>query len=1228
MKKKHKKILISLIALGAVGATALGATLVGCTVSSRNANSEYKKKLYELINKTKSELAFLTDDKREEVVKFIEVVSQFQNELSNKSIKFKDKYNELSKLYAEFNSSIIEQEKTKLTNLIYKTKKLLESEFADEKYFDIVNQIKSLLDKNSIKPEDNFTSYVPLIQSQNEILKAVEKANSYKNKLIENEKNNQDKVAQELENKQNALIDKVNKIKEQYLKNYPSLNDFKLNSTLSPLNDLVNKILDSAKDMEVEQINENTTKLNDLLKKTLNELNAYNEDKEKSLKNYQNNLSALNELKNTLVANNSYELLDKVNTYLSTLPTEEQLSNFSKEQLDEKAEQISIVVENVVSSINEVKLKQQYLKSLYDKVIANELEKYNDYPEIKEEFKKSLDKSIDNYQNVMDMNELNNRVQSIKDANTKAKSDLEKAHNAALHEAKVEQLKNLIEFIKENQLKDYETIKESEIKKILSELNDATTDAENNISNLNDHEIDEKINLLNNIIDKTNTSLTNYNNQKDEAIKQLNEDIKNGTTLLDSLADPNLDKFKQELSKIIDDANSLDTNIATLTDINNLSSKLNDKSTKITAIANLYEEIKKAKQEVSNALENKPEYQTIQDNFDNIVNNLLENINLDQEQELFDQNITQLLEQLNQAKDNALIDKYRTDINAEVSYWNENERLNNDFTYIESTDLASDIKTSFDNASNNQDYSLEQIKESFDTMNSKVLEGYKDILNKLVAKVEAENYNYDLYPELKTKLDKAKALSTSTNSRELQAKFTELKDEYEKVKTAESTRLSLLEELKNKISESQTFDTNTKNNARFSQIKTDIQTAISSANEGTVENLSHGEIEKRLAAITQALETVTNAKAAEEQAAETNKATYESIIKQINAEEAKIMYEPLYANIKTTMRNNTNSIVNENTPKIDDLHSSTIAELNTKLSKILEDSKQAKANKYKEIKNQLTELSSQFDNKYTSFSTLVQGEQWFAGKNYSEDFKNKARTYATKMKVKADKYKEYLATENADIFSMFGYSRSYEFLLKFMEWFENVAAVSTQDEFITNTTKAASLDEMINLHYNFDTTSSFRSSVLFTGASSSDNYRNIFNTNIYLDSGYQKEIYKDYINKQGQNLYVRDAKNEELWNKNGLIPLIWNTQQWMDYLFSPSFLASVDASNPMFRSNLYNNVFVKAENDDTVIGNNARPHVVMRRWFSAKYLVELQSKFISNKKTYPEINFTADKLLD
>ncbi|MBW0594771.1 hypothetical protein HUN03_00426 [Mycoplasmopsis anatis] len=1228
MKKKHKKILISLIALGAVGATALGATLVGCTVSSRNTNSEYKKKLYELINKTKSELAFLTDDKREEVVKFIEVVSQFQNELSNKSINFKDKYNELSKLYAEFNSSIIEQEKTKLTNLIDKTKKLLESEFADEKYSDIVNQIKSLLDKNLIKPEDNFTSYVPLIQSQNEILKAVEKANSYKNKLIENEKNNQDKVAQELENKRNALIDKVNKIKDQYLKNYPSLNDFKLNSTLSPLNGLVNKILDSAKDMKVEQINENTTKLNDLLKKTLNELNTYNEDKEKSLKNYQNNLSALNELKNTLVANNSYELLDKVNTYLSTLPTKEQLSNFSKEQLDEKAEQISIVVENVVSSINEVKLKQQYLKSLYDKVIANELEKYNDYPEIKEEFKKSLDKSIDNYQNAMDMNELNNRIKSIKDANTKAKSDLEKAHNAALHEAKVEQLKNLIEFIKENQLKDYEAIKESEIKNILSELNDATTDAENNISNLNDHEIDEKINLLNNIIDKTNTSLTNYNNQKDEAIKQLNEDIKNATTLLDSLADPNLDKFKQELSKIIDDANSLDTNVSTLTDINNLSSKLNDKSTKITAIANLYEEIKKAKQEVSNALENKPEYQTIQDNFDNIVNNLLENINLDQEQELFDQNITQLLEQLNQAKDNALIDKYRTDINAEVSYWNENERLNNDFTYIESTDLASDIKTSFDNASNNQNYSLEQIKESFDTMNSKVLEGYKDILNKLVAKVEAENYNYDLYPELKTKLDKAKALSTSTNSRELQAKFTELKDEFEKVKTAERARLSSLEKLKNKIAESQTFDANTKDNARFSQIKTDIKTAINSANEGTIENLSQAEIEKRLTALTQALETATNAKAAEEKAAETNKATYESIIKQINAEEAKIMYEPLYTNIKTTMRSNTDSILNENTPKIDDLHSSTIAELNTKLSKILEDSKQAEADKYKEIKDRLTELSTQFDTKYTAFSTLVQGDQWFANKKYSNDFKNKARTYATKMKVKTDKYKEYLTSENADIFSMFGYSRSYEFLLKFMEWFENVAAVSTQDDFVIDNTKAEMLNEMINLHYNNDTTYAYRKSVLFTGASGSENYKNTFNTNIYSGYGYQKDIYKDYINKQGQNLDLRDSKNEELWNKNGLIPLIWNTQQWMDYLFSPSFLASVDASNPMFRSNLYNNIFVKAENDDSVIANEARPHVVMRRWFSAKYLVALEKQFISNKTKYPEINFTADRLLD
>lgn len=1427
MNKKHKKILISLIALGAVSATALAGSLIACTELNRNKNLEYKNKFSILLTKIKSELNFLVENQTEEVIKFREFLNEVEKN-SNKSTSFRDKYDELFKEYENFSSIITEYEKRKLINLINETKKLLEINFADQKYLNITSNVYKILEKNSVSSEEKFTSYISLIQSQNEIKNAIDKANKNKEIIDNEEQIENDKVVQDLQKLQDIFLDKVLEIKNEYLKNYHSLNDPKLNLILRPLNELVTNVLALVREMDLSKIDETTKILNDLTKQTVNNLNKYNVEKEKSLKNYRDNLAILSHLKNTLIQTNSHDLLDKVNSYLDTILNDEQLQVLSKEQLDKKAYEISIVVENVLLSIDEAKIKQEFLKNLYDNAYENELDRYNDYPEIKNVLKKSLDQSIENYINVFDINELDRRINLINKAITKAKNDLELLDNNTLYEEKLEQLRSLIKTIKENQLNNFDLIQELEIKKILTELNDLTMEAENNILNFNDDEINNKLKQLNEILNKTNTTLKNYISQKSIAFEKLIKAKESATKLLDSLTHPDWNEFKLDLSKVVQEANNLDKNTATLKEINDLTTKikdaqvllqntknnidlrqhelkeyydnlvknelpkytnykdiydelsasldsvienykdiikqetfnsaynsmdnavekarndlnkslkdkllarineiraeevfstdelfssqndelektlssaietddkdstwladqlqnlnntyskltneadaivkskiaqfastlsnlrdeenlepvlislidvklqssnsegknlallvedyktLKDANNKIPSVINLYKEINKAKTEVSNELSNKIEYKNILDNFNHIVSSLQQYIDFNQEQEEFNQNITQILQQLKESKDNALVEKYRLDIASEVTYWMDNNRLNNDFNYINSTNLANEINILLNNASNNTNYSLEQIKESFNSMNSKILEGYRNILNKLVNNVESQNYDYTTHVDLKKLIDEAKILFESNDPHTIQIKFTELKDEFERLKSSDAARLRSLERLKAKIKEANTFNTNTKDNERFVEIKTELKNAIDEASEGDIEILSQEEINQRLTALSQALDTAIFDKVIEEQTAEANKQTYKSIINQISNEETKIMYEPLYASIKTTMRNDTDAINTVNESKLDDLHSNTIANLNTKLNKILRDAKQAQVNKYGEIKIELTNLSNKFDEKYTTFADLVNADQWFANKTYSEDFKNKVRTYTAKMNEKANKYKEYLTTENPNIFTIYGYSRNYEFLLKFMEWFENVAAIETQDGFVDET-KYAMLDDMLNTHYNDFATSGFRN-LLLAGSKTSQNIRGWENLNSRGAEGYQNYIYLRYVGKEGTDMTKRDGFNEQLWTSNGLIPLIWNTQQWMDRLFSPEFVNNILTDKPEYKNELYNSVFAEFANDENKF--------VMKRWYSTKYLVKL-SDFIENTTRYPEIkdSFSIETLI-
>lgn len=159
MDKKHKKILISLTALGAVSVTALAGSLVAYTELSRNKNLGYKNKFSILLTKIKSELNFLVENQTEEVIKFRKFVNEVEKN-SNKYTSFRDKYDELFKKYENFSSIITEQGKRKLINLINETKKLLEINFVNQKYLNITSDVYKILEKNSVSSEEKFTSYV------------------------------------------------------------------------------------------------------------------------------------------------------------------------------------------------------------------------------------------------------------------------------------------------------------------------------------------------------------------------------------------------------------------------------------------------------------------------------------------------------------------------------------------------------------------------------------------------------------------------------------------------------------------------------------------------------------------------------------------------------------------------------------------------------------------------------------------------------------------------------------------------------------------------------------------------------------------------------------------------------------------------------------------------------------------------------------------------------------
>lgn len=82
MKKKNKKLLIPLIALGCAGVVTLSASLAACSIIQKNTNSEYKDKITKLLSEIKDEIKILEGDQRKEVNDFFDYINQVENSLN------------------------------------------------------------------------------------------------------------------------------------------------------------------------------------------------------------------------------------------------------------------------------------------------------------------------------------------------------------------------------------------------------------------------------------------------------------------------------------------------------------------------------------------------------------------------------------------------------------------------------------------------------------------------------------------------------------------------------------------------------------------------------------------------------------------------------------------------------------------------------------------------------------------------------------------------------------------------------------------------------------------------------------------------------------------------------------------------------------------------------------------------------------------------------------------
>ncbi|QDY88108.1 hypothetical protein [Mycoplasma anserisalpingitidis] len=627
MKKKNKKLLISLIALGCVGVITLSASLAACSIIQKNTNSEYKEKITKLLSEIKDEIKILEGDQRKEVNDFFDYINQVESSLNENTNK-KDDYNELLNRYTTFAKEIYNQEKIKLSKLINEIKNILKTEFSDEKYSSIHQSLsKFVVDKSVLLDQESNSTYIDLILAQKDLLKALEEANKNKEATDNN-------LRDELKAKQDKFKEKLSEAKNNNIDIYENNNDDELKTILKPLEDFINELLGKIESLDSQEIDKNNNELDKLLENTLEKIREYNEEKNKAIQKYLELLEQANELKELFDNKNASEFINELNNFMSNMPDSEEIKIFSVSKIETKSEELSSFLEDILARFNQVVSKQDELKKYYDSVIDNELNKYDNYPTIKNDLEEKLNGVIKDYDKVFDNNELDSKFNEINNALNKAEQEKNKQNENTSDESdEVDYKKILLEKInhaKEHELKMLEKTNEEAIYRILKPFEEYVNGIEIQINDLNGEELKNKNIEFDLALEKVRNYLDEFSKYKERVVKEYIEAANNFKKFVEDFEKTKYENIKaglrEEASYIVDEetAKTISTYYLNLM-ISQFTNSINHANERVKEIENKQLELKNKYDSAVIEIANYDNYPEIKSELESVLNSAIDN---------------------------------------------------------------------------------------------------------------------------------------------------------------------------------------------------------------------------------------------------------------------------------------------------------------------------------------------------------------------------------------------------------------------------------------------------------------------------------------------------------------------------------------------------------------------------------------------------------------------------
>lgn len=627
MKKKNKKLLIPLIALGCAGIVTLSASLAACSIIQKNTNSEYKDKITKLLSEIKDEIKILEGDQRKEVNDFFDYINQVENSLNENTNK-KDDYNELLNRYTTFAKEIFNQEKDKLSKLIDEIKNILKTEFIDEKYSSIHQSLsKVVVDKSILLDQESNSTFVDLILAQKDLSKALEEANKNKEAIDNNLKD-------QLKAKQDKFKEKLDETKTNHIDIYNNNNDDGLKTILKPLEDFIDELLGKIESLDSQEVDKNNNELDKILEETLEKIREYNELKNKAIQKYLELLEQANELKELFENKNASEFINELNEFMSNMPNSEEIKNFSVSKIEAKSEELSSFLEDISARFNQIVQKQDELKKHYDSVITNELNKYDNYQAIKNDLEEKLNSIIKDYDKVFDNNELDSKFNEINNALNKAEEEKNKQNENTSNESDdIDYKKILLEKInhaKGNELKMLEKTDEEAIYRILKPFEEYVNGIEIKINDLSSEELKNKNIEFDLTLEKVHNDLDEFSKYKERVVKEYIEAANNFKKFVEDFENTKYENIKpglrEEASHIVDEetAKTVSTYYLNLM-ISQFSNQINHANERVKEIENKQLDLKNKYDSAVVKVANYDNYPEIKSELESVLDSAIEN---------------------------------------------------------------------------------------------------------------------------------------------------------------------------------------------------------------------------------------------------------------------------------------------------------------------------------------------------------------------------------------------------------------------------------------------------------------------------------------------------------------------------------------------------------------------------------------------------------------------------